>query len=88
MARLVPHATATGTAGARRGAPAVLPQMAPGVGPDYTSQEPLPGAGGHAGNGEIKPVQLGFIKAITQGCAVVANECSDSPPVLALGPRK
>lgn len=33
------------------GAPATLPQMAPGFGLDYTSQEPLLGAGGRPGQG-------------------------------------
>lgn len=59
-----------GRRGARRGwgAPAALPQMAPGPEPDYTSQEPLPGPAAALGTGD-KTVFLGFIKAVTQGRA-------------------
>lgn len=52
------------------GAPAALPQMAPGVGPDYISQEPLPGPAAALGTGD-KTVFLAFIKAVTQGRALL-----------------
>lgn len=60
----------SGTRGARRGwgGSGRAPQMAPGVGPDYTSQEPLPGPAAALGTGD-KTVFLAFIKAVLQGRA-------------------
>lgn len=65
----VQHAAPGGHGGAG-GAPAALPQMAPGVGPDYTSQEPLPGPAAALGMGD-KTVFRDFIKAVTQGRALL-----------------
>lgn len=60
----------SGTRRARRGrgGSGRAPQMAPGVGPDYTSQEPLPGPAAALGTGD-KTVFLDFIKAVTRGRA-------------------